>query len=222
MDQVATHFGRFTVPSSESGAAGKGARQEVTMSAAPTVHSHAETAGLIFTGGFTSGTLSREEVLGARGSAIPRRSPRRASEPMPLAKWSAVALSSALIACSSSSDSSSATFPASALTTVTSASGAHTLEVRTSPSQPPSRGTSSVEFIVRDQQGALEDGLTIDVTPWMPAMGHGTSVVPEVSQTAEGTYVARNVALFMPGTWELRSSLHGTVEDSATISLEIP
>ena len=118
---------------------------------------------------------------------------------MPLAKWSAVALSSALIACSSSSDSSSATFPASALTTVTSASGAHTLEVRTSPSQPPSRGTSSVEFIVRDQQGALEDGLTIDVTPWMPAMGHGTSVVPEVSQTAEGTYVARNVALFMPG-----------------------
>ena len=37
----------------------------------------------------------------------------------------------------------------------------------------------------------------------MPAHGHGTSVQPEVSETAPGVFVAAPLYLHMPGEWEL-------------------
>ncbi len=95
--------------------------------------------------------------------------------------------------------------------------------MRSSPSTPV-RGTDAVELVVRDGSGATVTGLAIDVVPWMPAMGHGASVTPMVTEMGGGTYVATDVALVMPGTWELRLTLTNAATgavDHATISLSI-
>ncbi|HVY45518.1 MAG TPA: FixH family protein, partial [Minicystis sp.] len=102
-----------------------------------------------------------------------------------------------------------APFPAKALATIASENGL-SVEVRTSPSQPPSRGEAAVEFTVRDAQGEPVDGLTVTGQPWMPDMGHGASTNPTVEAEGGGVYRFDRVELFMPGRWELRASLTGS------------
>ena len=80
-----------------------------------------------------------------------------------------------LAACSGGASPSSSGFPADALTTVTSSSGALHIEVRSSP-QPPVRGTDDLQLSVTStSDGKPLDGLTIKATPWMPAMNHGSA-----------------------------------------------
>jgi hypothetical protein len=55
----------------------------------------------------------------------------------------------------------------------------------------------------------------------MPAMGHGTSVQPIISETAPGSYLIDQLLLFMPGDWQLRTELDGAVSDHVTPTLEI-
>ena len=113
-------------------------------------------------------------------------------------------------------------FPAAPLTTLATEAGALDLAVRTSPSQPPARGVNRVEYTVTDASGAPVTGLAVDVEPWMPAMGHGASVKPSFEEQGQGRYVAREVDLFMPGRWELRTTLSGPVSDRATIVFDVP
>jgi hypothetical protein len=127
----------------------------------------------------------------------------------------------ALSGCSGETGGSGSSFPAAALMTVPGAQGKVSLEVRTAPSQPPSRGVSSVEYRVTAGSEPV-DGLTLDVLPWMPVMGHGTSVTPTVTAEGAGRYVIDDVDLYMSGTWELRTIITGADEDSAAPSFEIP
>ncbi len=128
-----------------------------------------------------------------------------------------------LAACSSESGSSGdASFPADPITTASSDSGALQLVLRTAPSQPPPRGTCTVELTITDAAGAPRDGLVLDVVPWMPAHGHGASVRPTVVAKGGGKYVASDVDLFMPGEWELRTSVSGPVTDHATPKITVP
>ena len=93
--------------------------------------------------------------------------------------------------------------------------------VRSDPS-PPSRGVNAFRYEVTDASGAPLSGLTLEVQPWMPAMGHGGSKLPTVTEIGGGVYDVANVYLTMPGTWELRTSISGTIEDHATVSFEVP
>jgi hypothetical protein len=113
-----------------------------------------------------------------------------------------IVLAIALCACGAAKKS--ATFPAAALATVSSAD--LSVALRTGPEQPPVRGGVDAELTLTDASGAPEDGLTLSVTPWMPEMGHGASVVPAVAAEGDGKYLVTNLDLFMPGTWELRVS----------------
>jgi hypothetical protein len=112
-------------------------------------------------------------------------------------------------------------FPTDPYAVVTSDQGKLAIEVRTGPSQPPGRGETDVQFIVRDGAGALVDGLDIEATPWMPAMGHGTSVMPMATGSGDGAYFLRNVSMYMAGVWELRTTFSGVVMDSATPVFEV-
>ena len=105
---------------------------------------------------------------------------------------------------------------------LTSEEGKLTVEVRTGPSQPPGRGKTDVQFIVRDSGGALVDGLDIEATPWMPVMGHGTPVMPVGSREGDGKYALRNVSMYMAGLWELRTTFSGIVMDTATPVFDVP
>ena len=108
---------------------------------------------------------------------------------------------------SSSSSENANSFSETPLMTVASDSGKLHVDVRTSPSQPPTRGQQSVQLKITDENGSPRTGLALGTTPWMPAMGHGASVTPSVSETTPGTYVIADVDMFMPGTWELRTTI---------------
>jgi hypothetical protein len=135
-----------------------------------------------------------------------------------------VLLGALLVGCSGATESSGSppTFPEGALTTLHSDQGALTVEVRTAPDQPPSRGVISVEYRITGADGRPVDGLTLSPVPWMPVMGHGSSVVPVVTPEGGGRYTISNVELFMPGAWELRTTISGAAEDRATPAFEIP
>ena len=121
----------------------------------------------------------------------------------------------------SSSSSGAPAFPATPLATVVTMSGQLHVEVRTIP-QPPSRGLNTMELAIRDASGAPSAGLTISVVPWMTSMGHGASVTPTATESAPGSYVVTDVDFAMPGTWEMRTTLSGPVNDYVAFQFQIP
>jgi hypothetical protein len=109
-------------------------------------------------------------------------------------------------------------FPAEPLVSLTSMSRQLQVALRTSP-QPPTRGAQSAEYTVTSAaNGEPVSGLSLRVVPWMPAMGHGTSSVPSIEETAPGTYVVTNVYLYMAGFWVLRTTISGSMVDSGDTS----
>ena len=134
----------------------------------------------------------------------------------------AALLCGALSACSGSGPASTSsdggtcsTFPAPPLSTVTTDAGKLRVEVRSAPYPHLVAGLQCVELAITDPlTGASIDGLTVTMTPWMTAMGHGASVTPTVAALGEGRYVLMNVSLFMPGEWQLRMQFSGQVKDS--------
>lgn len=128
----------------------------------------------------------------------------------------------AVVACSSAGGSGAdAGFPSAALTSQASDGAKYALELRTS-EQPPSHGVFSGEITVTDATThAPSDGLDLAVLPWMPAMGHGSSVKPTVTAEGSGRYRVDDLALFMPGRWELRTTITGAAADTATLSFDV-
>jgi hypothetical protein len=114
-----------------------------------------------------------------------------------------------------------ATFPDKSVETLHLDNG-NAIEVRTSPEQPPSRGQSSIELTVLDDEGHAIDGLDVGADPWMPAMGHGAATLPERVVEGGGKYRFDEVELFMPGTWELRVTIADKTKDRATAHFQIP
>jgi hypothetical protein len=78
------------------------------------------------------------------------------------------------------------------------------LAIEAAPSAELVRGnnTFSVTVAPRDRATAIE------VSTWMPSMGHGASVQPKVIADGEGGFRVENVVFPMPGTWQLR--VHAT------------
>jgi hypothetical protein len=109
--------------------------------------------------------------------------------------------------------------------TIVNESGALSIEARTGPDQPPTRGLSTVELDIIDaHSGEPRDGLELTVVPWMPAMGHGTSVKPALEAVGGGHYVISNVNMYMGGAWDLRiaiSAADAEAADRATLHFKI-
>jgi hypothetical protein len=132
------------------------------------------------------------------------------------------ALAALALGCSADPGSDApATFPAEPFATLASETGALTIEVRTAPEQPPTRGLASVEYRITEANMKPAEGLTLSVVPWMPNMGHGASITPSVAAEGDGRYVVSDVELFMPGKWELRTTISGADDDSAMPTFEI-
>ncbi len=137
--------------------------------------------------------------------------------------FAAIALVMPLTACSvESGGSGDVVFPAEALASMDSENGAFHVEVRTAPAQPPTRGEATIEYRVTGDDGKPRDGLTLTVVPWMPDMGHGASVAPVVTAEGGGRYVVSGVEMFMPGRWEMRTTIAGATQDHVTPTFQIP
>jgi hypothetical protein len=105
---------------------------------------------------------------------------------------------------------------------VTSESGQLRIEIRTGPDQPPVRGEVAVQMVVYQvSDGSVMDGLQLDVIPWMPSMGHGTSAKPQVVSQGNGIYLLKNIQLYMAGQWELQVSISGKINDRVTCTLAV-
>lgn len=94
--------------------------------------------------------------------------------------------------------------------------------MRTAPDQPPTRGNVSLQLSITDAVSEEPlSGLDLKVVPWMPAMGHGTSVTPSIQEVSPGVYELRNLILYMPGTWQIRTDLVSASTDHVTPTFEI-
>jgi hypothetical protein len=126
------------------------------------------------------------------------------------------------VACSSASEQTQAEgFPEAPYVAAETDAQKLRLELRSSPRQPPTAGVCAIQVTVQDALGNSLKDLNVRVTPWMPAMGHGTSQDPKVRDLGDGNYVADDVRLFMAGEWQLQISIDGSVKDSATVSFEV-
>jgi hypothetical protein len=106
---------------------------------------------------------------------------------------------------------------------VVSDSGALSIGIRWSP-DPPVVGLVAAELTTVDVRDAAQEpasGLSLAVVPWMPSHGHGTSVVPAVEETAPGIYVVTRLNLFMPGEWQLRTTISGPIDDAVNPTIEV-
>jgi hypothetical protein len=67
---------------------------------------------------------------------------------------------------------------------------------------PPAESLNEWTVQLTDGNGDPVSGATITVKPWMPDMGHGSSVTPQVTpMTTAGEYQVSLIDLFMPGIW---------------------
>jgi hypothetical protein len=93
------------------------------------------------------------------------------------------------------------------------------LAIEATPSAEIVRGnnTFSVAVAPRDRTTAIE------VTTWMPSMGHGASVQPRVIADGEGGFRVENVVFPMPGTWQVRvHAICGATEGVKTFEYDVP
>ena len=103
---------------------------------------------------------------------------------------------------------------ATALQTVASAAGTYSVSACAAD---PVRGINAFTFLVTDAStSAPVDGLTIAVQPWMPDMGHGSPATPTVTALGDGLYQVADVVFTMGGLWQLRTTLSGGTQDSAS------
>jgi len=112
--------------------------------------------------------------------------------------------------------------------TVASGSGQLTLTLWWSPVQP-TVGYDASQIAITGASGAPVSGATLTVVPWMSAHGHGASVLPTVSETAPGVYVAVPLDLYMSGSWQLRTRIQrdsgdgaAAIDDTAAPSVDVP
>lgn len=99
-------------------------------------------------------------------------------------------------------------------------SGAFHIEMTASP-DPPVVGTDTVEVtITSTADGSPQDGLSVALVPYMPSMGHGTSATT-VTPEGGGKYLVSEMYLFMPGVWELKTTITGPVSDHAEPTFQL-
>lgn len=125
--------------------------------------------------------------------------------------------------CSSAGASDTGTISAAAAAVVISDGGAYRVSVHSAPDAAPSRGVNTLRLVfTRVADGTPVSGLELDVLPWMPAMGHGTSVKPSVESGPDpGSYTVTDVNLFMAGLWEIRTTIGGSASDHVAPQFDI-
>lgn len=128
-----------------------------------------------------------------------------------------------LAACTAASEPSSAErFPDAPYASFVTGDEPLAVELRTAPSQPPERGDLAIEVRVEDAAKTPRDGLSVEVTAFMGAHGHGAAGTPAVTPLGDGRYRVEHLALTMPGPWQLRLSFRGEgIDARATTTIEV-
>lgn len=104
------------------------------------------------------------------------------------------------------------------VTTATGEAGLVKVELRTDVA--PQRGRVLAHLrVMNAKTSAAVDGATVVVVPFMPAMGHGAHA-PTVTPKGDGVYDV-DADLYMPGRWELRTTVSGPTSDRVVPALDV-
>jgi hypothetical protein len=96
--------------------------------------------------------------------------------------------------------------------------GALSFVLSSSDPAPPTKGNNTWNVKLLDHAGSPVMGATIDVVPFMPDHGHGTSVTPVVTPEADH-YKIDPLYLFMHGLWNVTlTATSGAVTDTAVFT----
>ncbi len=92
---------------------------------------------------------------------------------------------------------------------------------------PPQRGNNTwvveIHSMAAGVVGSPVDGLTLQVTPFMPAHQHGSPITAIVTpQATSGQYQLSPVNLWMPGVWETTIQATAPTADRAVFKFCIP
>jgi hypothetical protein len=97
------------------------------------------------------------------------------------------------------------------------------------PAPEPQRGDNTwivqVNSMNNSVVGAPVDGAGLEVTPYMPAHGHGTPIIPTITPTGDpGQYKVAPVNLWMPGVWQttIKATPAGGTADRAVYTFCLP
>lgn len=83
-------------------------------------------------------------------------------------------------------------------------------------------GDNRLEIDLKDADGEPLEGATVEISPWMPAHGHGSTDV-KASEGEPGHYVTDKLYLNMPGLWELRVHVTRDSDEGRLVaSFEVP
>lgn len=102
------------------------------------------------------------------------------------------------------------------LSLTSSQSQFHAKLVTASPA-PPARGTNQWVLELTTPSGAPLEGATVQVVPFMPDHGHGTSVKAQVQELGAGRYQVETLYLFMPGVWRVSVQVSTTTVSDAAL-----
>ncbi len=132
----------------------------------------------------------------------------------------AVIVICATVACGTT-DSSLNDGPLVQVAEATSASGAYAVTVFAHTSTL-TRGNYILQYVFTSStDGSPVDGLAITLVPWMPAMGHGTSITPTVTPLGSGAYELDDIDLYMAGLWQLRTTTTADQPDDVEPTLQV-
>ncbi len=87
--------------------------------------------------------------------------------------------------------------------TVKSTSGALNFVLLSSNPAPPAAETNVWSMRITNGTGVNQANVVANVLPFMPDMGHGTSITPSMSANSDGTYTVQPLYLFMAGIWSI-------------------
>jgi len=125
------------------------------------------------------------------------------------------------VACASACACAASAHPEPPARVLLSESGLLRFELRT-PSGV-ARGTNDVLLHVAEADSETpSDELVLEMLPFMPAMGHGSGVSPQVTPLGSGDYAFSEVVLNMGGRWQLRTSISGERSDHVVFDVDVP
>lgn len=85
----------------------------------------------------------------------------------------------------------------------------------------PTKGINHMRIELTDERGEPVVGAVLTVEPWMPAHGHGTTVVG-AQELADGIYEVDDLYFNMGGHWEVRLHMSaGEQQDRAMLPYQV-
>lgn len=96
-------------------------------------------------------------------------------------------------------------------------SGIFQLVLASSDPAPPARGSDTWSVKVQDATGNAVSGVTLDVLPFMPKHGHGTSVKATITPQPDGSFSVTPLYFFMPGLWQVTFGVHTATQNDSVV-----